>query len=55
MSHTISYDSVAGFYLVSAACGSGKTGWVHWEDIELSPHGVLCCDVCRQVIEEEEA
>ena len=55
MSNTIRFDSVSGSYLVAAACGSGKTGWVHWEDIDLSSYGVICCDVCRQVIKEKEA
>lgn len=42
------------FEKVPSACGR-KSAWVDIFDSPLNPHGVVCCDECRTIIESREA
>lgn len=42
------------FVKVASACGR-KSASVDIFDLDLNPHGVICCHECRTIIESREA
>lgn len=43
------------FIKMYAVCGSGRSTAVDIFDAPLSPHGIICCDACRSIIEARES
>jgi hypothetical protein len=41
------------FILIKSVCGE-KGSFVDVDDLDLNPHGVVCCDNCRSIVATRE-